>query len=813
MNTGNDGTPQQALVMRSILPFTGFRRLTRQRESAVPRRFEMEEVQMRPSTRDADTAARRRRQIGAEKSSDPMSIMHARPSAGKILLGRIAILVTIFSWFMYVLTTVLKQLVETDNPTLRLVLETVTYLLVITVLSFSALMYLVARQGALYRFRDHQRVPRGELDRHFSADYSRGITVLIPSYIEEISVITKTVWSAALQEFPNLRVVLCIDDPPNPKDPALREQLEAARSLPEQVVEALEEPRSRVAADYASATERLKDAFLVSRDEVLRLSSTYVFSAEWLEAQARAHEIVDHMDEFFVDRVLMDLAGDLRLTVLALDAAALQDEAPDAERILQLYRRLVRIFTVRAHAFERKRYGSLSQESNKAMNLNAYISLMGHRWKREESANGVLLLPAGKHESADLIVPDSEYLLTLDADSMLLRDYCIRLVFLLEEPDNARVAVTQTPYSSYRGAPTRLERMAGATTDVQHILHQGLTFYDATFWVGANAVIRKRALDDIVQEQTVGGFTIKTYIQDRTVIEDTESSIDMGAHNWHLVNYPERLSYSATPPDFGSLIVQRRRWANGGLLIMPKFVRQLRLRRARRDHILLREILLRTNYMSSIAWASLSLILILVYPFDSRLLSLWAVAAALPYFLSMAQDLRDSGYHGRDVFSIYGFNLILLAVNVAGVIKSLQQGLTNEKIPFARTPKVENRTAAPGLYVLIPYLIIAFSAFIAWLDWRAQNWGNFAFATFNAILTAWAILAYIGIRNSIADMALGLVGWFFVPVKQHPTKPAVARRPTTQARVDWQSILYFGDRRLGRDQRRKDDLRRRITPS
>ena len=100
-----------------------------------------------------------------------------------------------------------------------------------------------------------------------------------------------------------------------------------------------------------------------------------------------------------------------------------------------------------------------------------------------------------------------------------------------------------------------------------------MTYYDATFWVGANAVIRKAALDDICVVSTEGTRTVKTYIQDRTVIEDTESSIDLGYFGWHLVNYPERLSYSATPPDFGSLVVQRRRWANGGLLIIGKFFR------------------------------------------------------------------------------------------------------------------------------------------------------------------------------------------------------------------------------------------------
>ena len=80
-------------------------------------------------------------------------------------------------------------------------------------------MYLMARQGALYRFRDHARVPRGELDRHF-AEYAEGITVLVPSYAEEPEVVRATLWSAALQEFPDLKVVLLLDDPPHPSDRA-----------------------------------------------------------------------------------------------------------------------------------------------------------------------------------------------------------------------------------------------------------------------------------------------------------------------------------------------------------------------------------------------------------------------------------------------------------------------------------------------------------------------------------------------------------------------------------------------------------------
>jgi cellulose synthase/poly-beta-1,6-N-acetylglucosamine synthase-like glycosyltransferase len=282
---------------------------------------------------------------------------------------------------------------------------------------------------------------------------------------------------------------------------------------------------------------------------------------------------------------------------------------------------------------------------------------------------------------------------------------------------------------------------------------------------------------------------VRRYIQDRTVIEDTESSIDLGTHGWTLANYPERLSYSATPPDFGSLIVQRRRWANGGLLILPKLWRQVKERRRRGENVSRIELLLRVNYMASICWASFGLVFLLAYPYDGRLLSPMVLLAALPYFISQASDLRYSGYKATDIFRIYGFNLILLPVNLAGVLKSIQQSLTGKKIPFARTPKVKNRTASPLLYVVAPLAMVAFSLFTLWRDWNAQNWGNAAFAAFNATLAIWAIISYIGIGATIVDIWLGLTKPLYV--EKGKKRSAEAPAPATES-IDWRSVLYHG---------------------
>jgi cellulose synthase/poly-beta-1,6-N-acetylglucosamine synthase-like glycosyltransferase len=491
----------------------------------------------------------------------------------------LAIVLTVLFWVIYVVTTIIRQLLDGHQHDFRFTMEAIGYLFVVTMLTFSALMYLVARQGALVRFQHHVRVPRNELDRHFSR-IQPSITVLIPSYAEEPDVVRLTVLSAALQEYPSIRIALLVDDDPNPADPAAVARLAATRALPARLMEMLSVPRARF-TDANLHFELLDASDAVDAETAAELAGHYEWAARWLSVQAEKHDIDDHVDYFFVEQVLCSLSQDFRVTADAIRAAIHEGAPLSSDRVGQLYRRLAWTFDCEMVVFERKQWASLSHESNKAMKLNSYIGLMGGTYRPTETPEGRILVPVTESEPGDLEIPDSDFLLTLDADSILLREYCLRLTYFLQQPDNARVAVTQTPYSSFRGSGTRIERLAGATTDIQHILHQGMSHFGATFWVGANAVIRKKALDDIAGTEVAGGFTVRRFIQDRTVIEDTESSVDLGTAGWTLVNYPERLSYSATPPDFGSLVVQRRRWANGGLLILPKFLRQVRARRRR----------------------------------------------------------------------------------------------------------------------------------------------------------------------------------------------------------------------------------------
>jgi cellulose synthase/poly-beta-1,6-N-acetylglucosamine synthase-like glycosyltransferase/EAL domain-containing protein (putative c-di-GMP-specific phosphodiesterase class I) len=703
----------------------------------------------------------------------------AHVAESRILTARLAIMTTIAGWVGYLVYWFYSQFLKQGAYTTQAKAEAITYLAMITLLEASSLAYLVSRLGHIYRAREHRRVPRANLDAFFWRRRPN-LTMIIPSYREETRVIRNTLLSAALQEYPAKRIVLLIDDPPHPTNPHHRTLLEAARELPEQLEELLAYPSSLVRDAYEqflarlgisgdqlpilASTEQLaqSDDWLeeVAADpvELEHLAQTYDLAASWLTLQGEELPILDHTDAFLRDEVFVRLAVEFSQIAQTSRQAAQSGREVSAVRIAQLYERLINVFTAQVSSFERKQYASLSAEPNKAMNLNSYIGLMGGAYSVHETLAGKVLV-ADDPEHASLVVPNPDYVLTLDADSTLLPEYCLRLVYLLEQEEFLDVAIAQTPYSAYPGASSRLERIAGATTDVQHVDHQGLANYRAGFWVGANAVIRKRALDSLEEISWEGGYPVKRYIRDRTAIEDTESSIDIAAKGWTIYNYPERLSYSATPPDFGALCIQRRRWADGGLLVVPKLWRyHKRAKEAGRQSFA--EFFLRMNYLASITWTTVALIVLLVFPFANELVSPWIAVLALPYFFAMSTDLKYAGYRRRDIFAIYGFNLILVMVNLAGTVSSIGQAVTGARATFARTPKIRKRTVTPLLFVVSPYVLVGLALYTLVHDWEHHALNSMLFAAINVVLASYAILAFIGVRHSIQDIWVQVLPWF-----------------------------------------------------
>jgi cellulose synthase (UDP-forming) len=670
--------------------------------------------------------------------------------AREIGLTVAALAVTALATALFVATALDGFLVAAESGRTRFATELALFVLLAGALVYGNLCYQIARLGYLRRLRGHSATPERDLDDIYDG-HAPAVQILVPAYQEERRIVRQTLLSAALQPYPARRLTLLIDDRPMPRTAQDMALLNGARSLVGEL--------SALLAGRAAAAESARSTFLANppattlarRRAARELADHFDGVAAFFEALASAEPARDHTDALFIEQILRRPAADYRARAASLRARARALRGPSLAQLRRGYGRLAAQFSVPISAFERKRYANLSHEPNKAMNLNAFIALMGRRWREVEGDGALQLEPAAADAPADLEVPDADAVVTLDADSLLLPDYVLRLMRVMYAPGNERVAVIQTPYSAVPGASSALEQVAGATTDIQYLIHQGFTRHDATFWVGANAVIRKRALEEIASSEVENGHAVRRYIQDRTVIEDTESTVDLVSRGWRLVNYPARLSFSATPPDFGSLIIQRRRWANGGLIILPKLLRHLwNGLRGRRPAVA--EGFMRVHYLISIAATNVALLVMLAYPFPDGVATIWLPLAAAPYFVLYARDLSHAGYRARDMLRVYALNLLLLPVNLAGAAKSIQQGITRRKIPFGRTPKIDGRTAAPALYLLAAPALALFWLTGALNDAGAGRSLHALFAALNAGLLIYAIGRFVGWRALVSDL-------------------------------------------------------------
>jgi cellulose synthase/poly-beta-1,6-N-acetylglucosamine synthase-like glycosyltransferase len=629
-------------------------------------------------------------------------------------------------------------------PTIRFAMFT----FIVTGLAFGILVYLATRLGYHVRLKDAMRNADAAPPAFGEQVSVEPLVILVPSYKEDEITIRQTLMSAALQDYGNRRVVLLLDDPPYPVNTQDKDLIESARRLPVELGELFASPRAEALQALEDFNRRMSTSF--DPELELRSFADAVARAErWFVAQANAVSPVDHTARLFKRLVLDDHIDLLNAAVRKLESS--QPVSPAI--VAQGYRWLVQQFDVEFSLFERKQFVNLSHEANKAANLNSYIGLLGTHVRECRSEDGRHLLPCDPTDPAVVSIPASTYVITLDADSLIAPTYAQRLVSIMERPGNDRLAVAQTPYSAIPGSTSPVERIAGAQTDIQFIVHQGFTWFNATFWVGANALLRKAAVDDIRSVEIERGYRITRFIQDRTVIEDTESSVDLAARGWRLHNEPARLAYSATPPDFGALLIQRRRWANGGLLVFPKLLRYSVSRRWDLKRPV--ELLMGAHYLTSIALANVALLLMLALPFDSSLNSPWLFALSVPYIAMYGRDLVLCGYRRTDILRVYALNWLLLPVNLAGVLKSIQQGITGEKIPFGRTPKIEGRTAAPAWAVGSLWLLLAYTVSATFWEAIGQRWLNAAFVSSSALAIGYALVVFVGIQNSVADLRAG----------------------------------------------------------
>jgi cellulose synthase (UDP-forming) len=152
-----------------------------------------------------------------------------------------------------------------------------------------------------------------------------------------------------------------------------------------------------------------------------------------------------------------------------------------------------------------------------------------------------------------------EYILLLDADHVPARDILLRTVpWLTEDPS---VYLVQTPHFFIN--PDPVERNLGTFTEspgenemFYGAVHLGLDFWNASFFCGSAAVIRRRHLEEI------GGLA------NETVTEDAETALALHSRGYKSVFVARPMICGLSPETFADFIVQRSRWATGMIQIL-----------------------------------------------------------------------------------------------------------------------------------------------------------------------------------------------------------------------------------------------------
>ena len=160
--------------------------------------------------------------------------------------------------------------------------------------------------------------------------------------------------------------------------------------------------------------------------------------------------------------------------------------------------------------------------------------------------------------NAALKTTTGDLILILDTDHVPTAQILEKTVgWFMRDP---KMFLIQTPHFFINADP--LERnlgtfgkMPGESEMFYNIVQQGLDFWNAAYFCGSAAVLRRTCLDK------VGG------ISGRSITEDCETALDLHALGYHSGYISEALIAGLAPETFSGFVVQRMRWAQGMIQI------------------------------------------------------------------------------------------------------------------------------------------------------------------------------------------------------------------------------------------------------
>jgi len=299
---------------------------------------------------------------------------------------------------------------------------------------------------------------------------------------------------------------------------------------------------------------------------------------------------------------------------------------------------------------------------------------------------------------------DAEFIAVFDADHAPLPNFIDKIIGYFKDE---KVGFVQTPQEFYNidSFQHRVERKKKYIWGEQYLffslIQPGKDYWNAAYFVGSCALLRRKALDEI------GGFATES------ITEDMLTSVRIHAKGWSSVYHNENLAYVIAAETLLPFHIQRQRWGLGNWQVFfkanPLFKRGLTIQQ-------------RICYLAS-----------MIYPFEGfQKLIFYATPAIVLFTGVLPMKALDINYllHFVPYFAIslfgfnemargYGGNIMLEQYSMGKFvtyIKSLGMFLLPRKSgQFKVTPKGEDSLLVP--YKLIIPQIIVFLAGIMAIGW------------------------------------------------------------------------------------------------
>ncbi len=161
--------------------------------------------------------------------------------------------------------------------------------------------------------------------------------------------------------------------------------------------------------------------------------------------------------------------------------------------------------------------------------------------------------------NAGMAVSNSDLVVVFDADHAPVREFLRETVgYFAKDP---KLFLVQTPHVFLNPDPVEKNlgtwsHMPSENEQFYSVVQCGLDRWNAAFFCGSAAVLRREALDE------VGGFS------GITITEDCETALELHSRGWHSLYVDKPLIGGLQPESFGDFIGQRSRWCRGMMQIL-----------------------------------------------------------------------------------------------------------------------------------------------------------------------------------------------------------------------------------------------------